>query len=573
MFCDVFFRARKHFLLCCLVAAVVLAVPAFAAGRSLELLRYRAEDGNLEAQVDLARAYLNGSGVAKDRSKALFWYSKAAAGNDPEAQTGLGWLYENGAGVQKDYKTAFGWYKRAAEQGYGHAQRPLGKFYELGLGVGKDLAQAVFWYRKAAEQGISRAQANLGVLYENGQGVARDYGQAVFWYRKSVESGYPRGQYLLGRMYERGLGVERDPAAAREWYKRAAAAKYARAIARLRQLGDGGAEEVGSDQEQDEGEETAAEIRQPSPAAPDAVGEKPEVVGESAPPDKKTIAKGTVPPLPVKMDGLADLSAMDETFAVKKAERHFNAGYKYVQQGQFEKAIKEYEKALALDPGNANTLENLGITLAKTGKMEKGVAVMEEAVTAAPYSASKYASLGIMLHAMEREDAALAQYRMAIRRNPAMAGIYYNMAVLFAARKDYVRAWKSLKMAENLGYDAGELRQRLLKAASEAQLRFPKAEGGWHLRQIVVTSADQAAEVTKALRNGQDFNDLVLHKSLPRYSDNGGYMGFVAQTEMDPKILRVVKRLKPFEVSPAVRVAGEYHIYQRLVLPEDLLTD
>ena len=273
------------------------------------------------------------------------------------------------------------------------------------------------------------------------------------------------------------------------------------------------------------------------------------------------------------MGSLSSLPETEERFAVKQAEQHFHAGNDYIGQGQLEKAIREYNEALALDPGNSNTLENLAITLAKTGDMEKGIAAMEKAVKAAPNSAGKHASLGIMLHAVEREDAAMEQYRMAIRRNPGMAGIYYNMAVLFAARNDFVRSWKSLELAEMLGYDVKQLRERLLQVSSEVKFHFPKETGGYYLRQIVVESAEEAAEVSKALQKGEDFNELVVGKSLPQYNDNGGYLGHVADSEMEPQVLKAVKRLAPFQISKAVRAGGHYHIFQRLVLPEELLVD
>ena len=167
----------------------------------------------------------------------------------------------------------------------------------------------------------------------------------------------------------------------------------------------------------------------------------------------------------------------------------------------------------------------------------------------------------------------MEQYRKAIRRNPGMAGIYFNMAVLFAARDDFVRAWKSLKLAEILGYDVQALRERLLQVSSEVEFHFPKENGGYYLREIVVESAEEAAAVASALRQGQDFNELVSRNSLPQYSENGGYLGHVAKSEMEPQVLKVVRRLAPFQVSKAVRVGGYYHIFQRLVLPEELLVD
>lgn len=93
-----------------------------------------------------------GEYVAYDRANyktALqVWMPSAEQGN-LEAQVNVGEIFERGLGGQPNYEAALIWYQKAAEQGNARAQFNLGTLYEQGLGVPKDKIMALNWYRKA----------------------------------------------------------------------------------------------------------------------------------------------------------------------------------------------------------------------------------------------------------------------------------------------------------------------------------------------------------------------------------------------------------------------------------------
>lgn len=82
-----------------------------------------AEDGNAEAQVNIAFMYYCGMHVEKDPSVAAEWYKKAAERNNVTAQFSLGTLYENGEGVNRDIEEAYFWYNLAEKQGDKDSQK------------------------------------------------------------------------------------------------------------------------------------------------------------------------------------------------------------------------------------------------------------------------------------------------------------------------------------------------------------------------------------------------------------------------------------------------------------------
>ncbi len=185
--------------------------------------RKSAEQGDIDAQVNLAIMYQQGDGVKQSFKNAVEWFQKAADQGDPDGQNYLGVLYDNGNGVPQNTAKAIELYRLAAEQGHDFAQHNLGlKYCYGGKGIQKNFEQAVYWYRKSAEQGNTAAQNQLALMYWNGEGVEQNYAKAAEWYQKSAEQGDPDGQNYLGVLYDRGDGVPQDIVKAMELYRLAA---------------------------------------------------------------------------------------------------------------------------------------------------------------------------------------------------------------------------------------------------------------------------------------------------------------------------------------------------------------
>lgn len=124
----------------------------------LQDLRSRAEQGNAEAQFNLAQAYDHGRGVSVDQEEAVRWYRLAAGQGDPFAQFDLGNHYSEGLGVAKDEKEAVRWWQLAANQGFPPAQYSLGKvLVSGGQGVSSDKLHAYVWLTLSSAQGNEEA--------------------------------------------------------------------------------------------------------------------------------------------------------------------------------------------------------------------------------------------------------------------------------------------------------------------------------------------------------------------------------------------------------------------------------
>lgn len=73
-----------------------------------------------------------------------------------------------------------------------------------------------------AQEGISRAQTEIAILYLNGTGVEQDEEEALSWARQAANQRDPFGQYLLGWMLVNGHGTDPDAIAAIPLYEAAA---------------------------------------------------------------------------------------------------------------------------------------------------------------------------------------------------------------------------------------------------------------------------------------------------------------------------------------------------------------
>ncbi|MBF0341408.1 MAG: sel1 repeat family protein [Magnetococcales bacterium] len=135
-------------------------LPSITWAGSLESWVKQAEKGDVQAQLQLGKAYHEGRGVGIDYREALRWYRLAAAQGSAEAQNGVGTLYDNGKGVPRDYREAAHWFLLAARQGHVLARRNLGWMHEKGQGLLKDDALSYMWQwlAETARRGVSPGQ-------------------------------------------------------------------------------------------------------------------------------------------------------------------------------------------------------------------------------------------------------------------------------------------------------------------------------------------------------------------------------------------------------------------------------
>lgn len=158
----------------------------------INALLKKAENGNIEAQLELASFYRGLSSpnahTVQYPEAAIKWWLKAAEQGNAEAQIQLSYIYNiecKNWWKEKPFcsNSVNGhWLQIAAESGNIKAQRELG--YVLS-GIYRDTdkndTEAMKWFQRAAVQGDKDAQTRVGVHFAEGIGTKQNWQEAYFW--------------------------------------------------------------------------------------------------------------------------------------------------------------------------------------------------------------------------------------------------------------------------------------------------------------------------------------------------------------------------------------------------------
>lgn len=177
-----------------------------------------AEHGDAAAQYRLATMYILGSGVAQDKTKAIYWFQKSAEQNNASAQYMLGIAYSMGDGVKQNKAKAAYWYTRSSAQGNSNAQLQLSAFYFRGDVVPQSYKKGKQLLISAANQNNKIAQYYLTTIAFGDD----DFNEAVKNYTRDANKGVAEAQYDLGLLYLNGYGVKQDDKLAYQWIQKAA---------------------------------------------------------------------------------------------------------------------------------------------------------------------------------------------------------------------------------------------------------------------------------------------------------------------------------------------------------------
>ncbi|MFN3986893.1 MAG: tetratricopeptide repeat protein [Rhodocyclaceae bacterium] len=106
---------------------------------------------------------------------------------------------------------------------------------------------------------------------------------------------------------------------------------------------------------------------------------------------------------------------------LEQARGHFLDGVAHFEQGRLVEARACFEASLALAPGRASVLGNLGITLYRLGETRQAGAVLAEAVAADPRHAEAWVTLGLAAHADGDWQQAVAALERGLALQPGPA--------------------------------------------------------------------------------------------------------------------------------------------------------
>ena len=186
----------------------------------MQELIQRAENGDEEAMLMLARGLLSGSGDIEDRNPEVIelgmkYLKSAIKLGNADAMNEMGCMYYCGNLVEQSYK-------KAAAAGSVDAMNNLGYCYYYGRDTAVDMKKAYIYYSQAAFFGNPQAYYKLGDMYMNGYFVKTDekmgfelYFRAYKMSQNDVDSADGQETYSgaclrLARCLYEGVGVDRN---------------------------------------------------------------------------------------------------------------------------------------------------------------------------------------------------------------------------------------------------------------------------------------------------------------------------------------------------------------------------
>ena len=124
-----------------------------------------------------------------------------------------------------------------------------------------------------------------------------------------------------------------------------------------------------------------------------------------------------------------------------------NRGIAYGSKGDYDRAIQDFNQALTLDPDNAFAYRRRGIAYGSKGDYDRAIQDFNQALTLDPDSAAAYRRRGIAFSSKGDHDRAIQDFNQALVLDPDNAFTYRRRGIAFSSKGDYDRAIQDFNQA------------------------------------------------------------------------------------------------------------------------------
>jgi len=139
----------------------------------------------------------------------------------------------------------------------------------------------------------------------------------------------------------------------------------------------------------------------------------------------------------------------------KLAEAHTGLARALVESYDMAGSIREFQRAIALNPNYANAHHWYGAILGALGRFDEAIAEGKRAIELDPLSSIINADLGLTLLNARRYDEAIAQLRKALEIDPTFYFAQYNLGMVLQLKGDLPAAIAEYTKAQQLSDDLG----------------------------------------------------------------------------------------------------------------------
>jgi len=177
----------------------------------------------------------------------------------------------------------------------------------------------------------------------------------------------------------------------------------------------------------------------------------------------------------------------------------FKLGVQLTEEGKYDEAMAEFNKALEKDPEQSAIHAAIGNVYAKSGKNEEALAAYNKAITLSPNDPDLYTTAGITMNALGKTADAREAFKKAATLDPQSAAQnYYNLGVIFINSGKTDEAADAFKQSIAADANFGESYYQLGMALSATQATIPAAIEALN-KYIAIGRKPEQVEVAKQI--------------------------------------------------------------------------
>ncbi|UCH83587.1 MAG: alkaline phosphatase family protein [Candidatus Latescibacterota bacterium] len=154
-------------------------------------------------------------------------------------------------------------------------------------------------------------------------------------------------------------------------------------------------------------------------------------------------------------------------------DAHNNLGQRYQEKGEYQKAIVEFKKALAINPDFPSALNNIGVCYGRLKQYELAEQSFKRALALKENDVYAMNNLAILYLETGNLDTAVKYGEMAVRVEPNYANGHLTLGSIFATMGQVDRAEKEFKTVLELDPDNKKARENLDKLRSARETETP----------------------------------------------------------------------------------------------------
>lgn len=180
-----------------------------------------------------------------------------------------------------------------------------------------------------------------------------------------------------------------------------------------------------------------------------AAGARQGAARQTQPPAASVAAREFARGIALHREGKLDEASRSYARALELDPGHVDAlnnmGVVLRAQGRIDAALTAYQRGLALRPDDPGILANLGATLRAMGQHRKAVEVLHRAIALAPKAPGVHNNLGLVLRDLGHYEEALACFERSLEIWPNNLAVKVDRAVTLLAKGDYPEGFRALE--------------------------------------------------------------------------------------------------------------------------------